>query len=132
MITLIEKTSPYFDVQEARRNFEKQKENLGDTNGFEKILFNSRFFNIYNHGYVGSVFIYEGEDGKNYIGGYALRKHHQDVVEAIRQTTATFDEVYAHTTHLNAVLALKEAGFKWLSREQHLLKKERKNYEYNK
>ena len=128
MMTLIEKSSPFFDREKARRNFEINRENLKDRNGFEVLFSNSRFYNVHHHGYVGSVFVYEGEDGKNYIGGYALRKHHQDVVEAIRQVADMFEEVYAHTTHLNAVIALQEAGFKWVSRKEKLLKriKERK------
>ena len=126
MVILKEKTDPFFDKRQARQNFEQNRKELQDINGFEKIFSNSRFFNIYHHGYVGSVFIYEGEDGKTYIGGYATRKHHQDVVAAIRQAADLFEEVYAHTTHLNAVIALKKAGFEWVSREQHLLKRKRK------
>ena len=34
-----------------------------------------------------------------------------------------FDEVYAHTKHLNAVIALKKAGYKWVDKENKLLKK---------
>lgn len=123
MVVLIEKGSPFFQIEKARENFELNRANLDDENGFESLIANSRFFNIHNHGYVGSVFVYEGEDGKKYMGGYALRKHHKDVVEAIRQTAALFNEVYAHTRHLNAVIALKKAGFKWVSRKDKILKK---------
>ena len=36
---------------------------------------------------------------------------------------AMFDELYAHTRHLNAVIELKRAGFKWYSRKNQLLRK---------
>lgn len=131
MIVLIEKNSPYFDRSIAKEYFELNRENLDDTNGFENILESSRFFNIYNHGYVGSIFVYESEDGKFYMGGYAKRKRHQEVVEAILRVSNLFDEVFAKTRHLNAVIALKKAGFKWHSRKNKLLRKtnfkERKN-----
>lgn len=123
MVVLIEKNSPFFEIDKAQENFELNRENLDDENGFEEILTQSRFFNIHNHGYVGSVFVYQGQDGKNYIGGYAFRKQHKAVVEAIRQVADMYDELYAHTRHLNAVIGLKKAGFKWVSRQQQLLKK---------
>jgi len=123
MIVLIDKNSPFFDKAKAKNNFELNRENLDDQNGFEMIFANSRFFNVYNHGYIGSVFLYQGIDGKIYIGGYAQRKHHAEVVEAIKEVTKIYDEVYAHTRHLNAVIALKKAGFKWYDRKQKLLVK---------
>lgn len=130
MITLIEKTSPFFDQAKAYQNFELNRDKLQDRNGFYKILNGSRFFNIYHHGYIGSVFVYEGQDGKNYIGGYAIRKHHQDVVEAICQVADMFTDLWAHTTHLDAVIALKKAGFEWVSRGKNLLKKQQKGTKY--
>lgn len=123
MAVLIDKNSPFFDLEQAKENFEKNRENLDDVNGFKDIIAHSRFFNIHNHGYVGSVFVYEGRDGKKYIGGYALRKHHLDVVDAIRQVAGMYNELYAQTRHLNAVIALKKAGFKWFSRQHKLLRK---------
>lgn len=123
MIVLIEKGSPFFDLETAKQNFEKNKADLDDENGFERLFAYSRFFNVYNDGYVGSVFVYQATDDKFYIGGYAGRKRHADVVEAIKQVSAMFDEVYAHTRHLNAVIALKKAGFKWADRQNKILVK---------
>ena len=123
MITLIEYGCPFFDKKMAKKHFRLNRKNLDDKNGFEYLLFNSRFFNVHNNGYVGSIFVYEGFDGKKYMGGYALRKHHKDVVEAIKQVSEMFDELYAHTMHLNAVIALKKAGFKWFDKENGLLRK---------
>ena len=123
MTTLIEYGSPFFDKKTAGKFFKLNQKNLEDKNGFEYLLFNSRFFNVCNNGYVGSVFIYEGYDGKKYMGGYALRKHHKEVVEAINMVSEMFDEIYAYTSHLNAVIALKKAGFKWYDKEKHLLRK---------
>lgn len=123
MIVLIEKNSPYFDRSIAEEYFELNRQNLDDTNGFENILAHSRFFNIYNQGYAGSIFVYESEDGRFYMGGYAKRKRHQEAVEAIRRVADLFDEVFAKTRHLNAVIALKKAGFKWHSRKHKLLRK---------
>ena len=123
MITLIEYGCPFFDKKMAKKHFRLNRKNLDDKNGFEYLLFNSRFFNVHNNGYVGSIFVYEGFDGKKYMGGYALRKHHKDVVEAIKQVSEMFDELYAHTSHLNAVIALKKAGFKWFDKEKGLLRK---------
>ena len=123
MVMLIEYGNPFFDKKTARRFFNLNKKNLDDVNGFENLLFHSRFFNVHNNGYVGSIFVYEGEDNKKYMGGYAIRKHHQDVVDAICQVSKMFDEVYAKTRHLNAVISLKKAGFKWYNRHEKLLHK---------
>lgn len=123
MIVMIEKGSPFFDIDTAREYFEKNRHNLDDNNGFEYLFANSRFFNIYSRGYVGSVFVYQADDGRYYLGGYATRKRHKEVVEAIRRTSDLFDEVYAQTRHLDAVIALKKAGFKWFSRKEKLLRK---------
>ena len=124
MVVLIEKDSPCFEKDKARELFELNRQNLDDENGFEGILANSRFFNVYQQGYIGSAFVYQGkDDNKNYLGGYMVRKHHKEAVEAIRQIAAMFDELYAHTRHLNAVIALKRAGFKWYSRKNQLLRK---------
>lgn len=123
MVVLVEYGSPFFDKKIAKKFFKINKKNLDDINGFEYLLSNSRFFNVHNNGYIGSIFVYEGLDGKKYMGGYALRKHHLDVVDAIYQASEMFDEVYAYTNHLNAVIALKKAGFKWVDKEKRLLKK---------
>lgn len=124
MIVLIEKNSPLFDVKTAAEHFELNKSELDDCNGFACLLVNSRFFNVYNRGYVGSVFIYEGEDGRFYIGGYAVRHKHREVVEAISLVSDMYPEVFAHTRHLNAVLSLKKAGFDWYDRKKKLLRKQ--------
>lgn len=56
MVFLVGKESPFFDREEACRGFEKNKENLDDVNGFERLVNDSRFFNVYDKdGYVGSV-----------------------------------------------------------------------------
>ncbi len=123
MTTLIEYGSPFFDKKTAKKFFMINKKNLEDKNGFEYLLFNSRFFNVHNNGYIGSVFVYEGCDNKKYIGGYAKRKHHKEVVEGLKFVSEMFDEIYAHTNHLSAVIALKKAGFKWVDKEKRLLKK---------
>ncbi|MBE6451794.1 MAG: hypothetical protein E7016_07555 [Alphaproteobacteria bacterium] len=123
MTTLIEYGSPFFDKKTAKKLFKLNKQNLNDKNGFEYLLCNSRFFNVHNNGYVGSIFVYEGFDGKKYMGGYALRKHHKEVVEAIKMVSQMFDEVFVHTTHLDAVIALKKAGFNWFDKEKRLLRK---------
>lgn len=130
MTILIEKGNPFFDYGIAQKYFYDNQLDLDDINGFESLFENSRFFNVYNHGYVGSIFVYESVDNKKYLGGYAQRKHHKDVVNAIREVSDMFDEVYAHTRHLNAVIALKKAGFVWHNREEKILVK--KNIEKEK
>jgi hypothetical protein len=129
MTILIEKESPLFDLQTARAFFEQNREDLDDCNGFDALFAVSRFFNVYHREYVGSVFVYKGIDDRYYIGGYAKRKHHFEVVEALRLVAPMFDEVYAHTRHLNAVIALQKAGFRWFDRSQHLLKYQSKQGE---
>ena len=62
MVFLVGKESPFFDREEACRGFEKNKENLDDVNGFERLIKDSRFFNVYDKdGYIGSVFVYQSE-----------------------------------------------------------------------
>ena len=46
MVFLVGKESPFFDREEACRGFEKNKENLDDVNGFERLIKDSRFFTI--------------------------------------------------------------------------------------
>ncbi len=128
MVFLVGKDSPFFDREEARRGFEKNKENLDDVNGFERLLENSRFFNVYDKdGYVGSVFVYQSEaDDLFYLGGYGARKKHRECAEAVRQAANMFPVVYADTRHLNAVICLKAAGFEWVDRNKKLLRRVRK------
>lgn len=128
MVFLVGKDSPFFDREEARRGFEKNKENLDDVNGFERLLENSRFFNVYDKdGYVGSVFVYQSKaDDLFYLGGYGARKKHRECAEAVRQAANMFPVVYADTRHLNAVICLKAAGFEWVDRNKKLLRRVRK------
>ena len=128
MVFLVGKDSPFFDREEARRGFEKNKENLDDVNGFERLIKDSRFFNVYDKdGYVGSVFVYQSEaDDLFYLGGYGARKKHRECAEAVRQAANMFPVVYADTRHLNAVICLKAAGFEWVDRNKKHLRRVRK------
>ena len=128
MVFLVEKESPFFDREKARRGFEENKENLDDVNGFERLVNDSRFFNVYDKdGHIGSVFVYQSEgDGLFYLGGYGIRKKHRECAEAVRQAADMFPVVYADTRHLNAVLCLKAAGFEWVDRNKKLLRRIRK------
>lgn len=127
-VVLIDKNSPFFDEARARTGFEQNRDNLDDINGFERLLANSRFWNVYTAGnYIGSLFIYQSEeDGRLYLGGYAGRHRHKECVEAVRQAADMFPVVYADTRHLNAVICLKAAGFEWVNREKKLLRRIRK------
>lgn len=127
-VVLIEKDSPFFDEVRARTGFEQNRDNLDDINGFERLLANSRFWNVYTGGhYIGSLFIYQSEeDDRLYLGGYAERHRHKECVEAVRQASDCFPVVYADTRHLNAVICLKAAGFEWVNREKKLLRRIRK------
>lgn len=128
MVFLVGKESPFFDREEACRGFEKNKENLDDVNGFERLIKDSRFFNVYDKdGYIGSVFVYQSEaDDFFYLGGYAKRKKHRECVDAVRQAADMFPVVYADTRHLNAVICLKKAGFEWVDRKKKLLRRFKK------
>lgn len=128
MVFLVGKESPFFDRGKARRGFDENKENLDDINGFERLLENSRFFNVYDKdGYIGSVFVYQSEaDDLFYLGGYGVRKKHRECAEAVRQAADKFPVVYADTRHLNAVICLKAAGFEWVDRNKKLLRRVRK------
>ena len=124
MITLIDKHSPFFDKEKAKEYFEINKENLDDRDGFEALLNVSLFFNVYNNGYVGSIFVYLCEDGKYYLGGYAVRKRYKEVIEAIKQVSDMFDEIYAETRHKHAVYALMRGGFtRYKENEKVLIKR---------
>lgn len=125
MVTLIDKLSPFFDRKTAYKYFEINRENLDDIDGFEALITKSLFFNVYKNGYVGSIFVYIGEDGRFYLGGYAVRKRYKEVIEAIKQVSDMFDEIYAETRHKNAVYALMRGGFKWHDRDNKLLVKRR-------
>ena len=115
MVFLVGKESPFFDREEACRGFEKNKENLDDVNGFERLI---------KDGYIGSVFVYQSEaDDFFYLGGYAKRKKHRECVDAVRQAADMFPVVYADTRHLNAVICLKKAGFEWVDRKKKLLRR---------
>lgn len=70
MVFLVGRESPFFDREKARRGFEENKENLDDVNGFERLVNDSRFFNVYDKdGYVGSVFVYQSEADNLFLSG---------------------------------------------------------------
>ena len=121
MVCLIDKNSPFFDRGIAEKYFDINRENLDDKDGFEALLDASLFFNVYNNGYVGSIFVYLCEDGRYYLGGYAVRKRYKEVIEAIKEVSDMFYEIYAETRHKNAVYALLRGGFKWYDKDNKLL-----------
>lgn len=127
-VVLIDKGSPFFDEEQARAEFEQNRDSLDDVNGFERLLANSRFWNVHSGGrYIGSLFVYQSEeDGLFYLGGYAGRKRHKECVEAVRRAADCYPVVYADTRHLNAVICLRAAGFEWVNREKKLLRRVRK------
>lgn len=124
MIILIDKSNPFFDKETALKYFLLNRENLDDTDGFEALLNAGLFYNVYNNGYVGSIFAYLSTDGRWYLGGYAVRKRYKDVIEAIKIVSDGFKEIYADTRHRNAVFALMRAGFKWKDKANNLLIKQ--------
>ena len=128
MVFLVGRESPFFDREKARRGFEENKENLDDVNGFERLVNDSRFFNVYDKdGYGGSVFVYQSEaDNLFYLGGNGIRKKHRECVDAVRQAADMFPVIYADTRHLNAVICLKKAGFEWVDRKKKLLRRIKK------
>lgn len=128
MITLIDKCSPFFDKETAKKYFNLNRDNLDDTNGFETLLNAGLFYNVYNEqGYVGTIFSYLGENELWYLGGYAQRKRFNEVIEAIKAVSSMFNEIYAQTRHKNAVIALLRAGFKWHDKEHNILIRRKEN-----
>lgn len=128
MFCMVYKDSPFFDEERARSFFEANKADLDDVNGFEALLSNGMFWNVYNKGYVGSIFIYQSVDDNNYyLGGYAERKRHKECVEAVKRAADCLPVVYSDTRHLNAVICLKKAGFEWYDRTRRILIRRRKN-----
>ncbi len=121
MVVLIEKGSPFFDFEKAKKGYFLNQDKLDDENGFEHLFANGLFWNAYKKGYVGTLFAYQGEDERWYMGGWAERKRHKDCVKAVMQVADFFPVIYAQTKHLNAVICLKAAGFRWLSRDNGLL-----------
>jgi len=121
-VTLVYKDSPFFDCQTAQAEFERNLADLDDVNGFAGIVSQGDFWNVYKNGaYVGSVFVIMAEDNRLWLGGYAQRKRHKECAEALRLVCPLYDRLYADTRHLNAVILLKEVGFKWLSRKKRML-----------
>lgn len=122
MVTLVYKDSPFFDGKTAETEFVRNLPDLDDVNGFAEIVRQGDFWNVYANGaYVGSVFVIMAEDNRLWIGGYARRKRHKECVAALRLVCPLYDRLYADTRHLNAVILLKEVGFKWLNRKKRTL-----------
>lgn len=118
---LIYKDSPFFDVKAAKQIYEQNKILLQDREGFETVLKNTLFFNVYNDArFVGIVFVFE-EDGKNWIGGAARRKCHKACLNALKEVAGMFDKVYAKTPHKTAVFCLKRAGFKFIHKKKDMM-----------
>lgn len=131
MIILVEKNSPFFDVSKAEFYFAENRQNLDDVNGFSGLLKAADCWNVYNNaGYVGTLFVYLAQDGRRYVGGYALRHRHKECVEALRRVCADYKQLWADTRHLNAVICLKKAGFKWANRKKRLLKYSRQRKDF--
>lgn len=122
MVVLVGKDSPFFDRKEAENLFNINRENLDDEDGFDALLKRSVFFNLYNRGYVGSIFVYD-RYGNYYLGGYAKRHHMKDNIEAIERVADMFDVVFAETRHKTAINVLFRAGFKWFDKENRILRR---------
>lgn len=124
-VILVGRDSPFFDREKAEALFEENRENLDDRDGFDALLGAGRFYNVYDNGYVGSVFAYESTDGKVWLGGYALRHRHRACIEAVKRVAGEFAEVFAETRHKTAVICLLRAGFKWMDKEKGILRRKR-------
>lgn len=124
-VILVGRDSPFFDREKAEALFEENRENLDDRDGFDTLLAAGRFYNVYDNGYVGSVFAYESTDGKVWLGGYALRHRHCACIEAVKRVAGEFAEVFAETRHKTAVICLLRAGFKWFDKEKGILRRKR-------
>lgn len=122
MLVLVGKDSPFFNKDEAKDLFEINRENLDDEDGFEALLNKSCFFNLYNKGYFGSIFVYD-RYGDYYLGGYAKRHHLRDNIEAVKRVADMFDVVFAETRHKEAVKVLFWAGFKWFDKDNGILRR---------
>lgn len=123
MAILVSKESPFFDRGRAQALFEENRENLDDINGFATVLKAGVFFNVYDDGYVGSIFAYECDDNKIWLGGYAVRHKHRACIDAVKKVSGLYKEVYAKTRHKTAVICLLRAGFKWFDKEQGILRR---------
>lgn len=121
MLTLVDKSSPFFDRETALKHYDANREDLDEPDGFNALLNAGYFYNVYNQGYVGSIFAYLSTDGRYYLGGYALRKRYKDVIGAIERVSGMFDKIYAETRHRNAVFALLRSGFKWYDKANNIL-----------
>lgn len=127
MVTLVYKDSPFFDRKTAETEFVRNLPDLDDVNGFDKIVGQGDFWNAYENGaYFGSVFVIRAEDNRLWIGGYAQRKRHKECAEALKLVCPLYERLYADTRHLNAVILLKEVGFKWLNRKKRMLIRRKK------
>ncbi len=118
---LIYKGSPFFDTRVAHKMFEENKQLMNDRGGFEKLLENSLFFNVYDKGcFIGILFAFE-EEGKTWIGGAAHRKCHKACINAVQEVASMFDKVYARTPHKTAAFCLRRAGFKFVHKQKDLM-----------
>lgn len=127
MLILIDKNSPFFDKKTAMDGYNRFEKELDYKGDFEHLYKNSMFWNVYNHGYVGTVFVYQGSKDNNwYLGGWSERKRHKDCVCALKKISDLFEEIYAETHHVNAVICLKAAGFDWKCRNKGLLIRRKK------
>lgn len=114
MIFLIEAKHPLFCDQIARFLFQYYQSDLEDTAGFEYVRDHSLFFNVYRQTdglFVGCVFAFY-EEGRVYVGGYALRHCHKECVLALKRISSLFTCLYAKTRHRTAEFCLRRAGFK--------------------
>lgn len=122
MIFLIEAKHPLFCDDMARSLFQYYQSDLDDTAGFDYVRDHSLFFNVYRQtdgGFVGCVFAF-CEQGRVYVGGYALRHRHKECVLALRRISSLFTCVYAKTRHRTAEFCLRRAGFKRQKGEKHV------------
>lgn len=124
MVFLVGKESPFFDREEACRGFEKNKENLDDVNGFERLIKDSRFFNVYDKdGYIGSVFVYQSEADDFFIWVDMLSAK----TSRMRGRSSTGGgyvpcRLCRHKALKRRYLPEK-AGFEWVDRKKKLLRR---------
>ena len=123
MAILVSSTSPFFDRKKAELLFEENRGNLDDRDGFDVLLTAGVFYNVYDNGYIGSVFAYKSTDGKIWLGGYAVRHKHRACIEAVKKVSAMFKDIYAETRHKTAVICLLRAGYEWFDKEHGILRR---------
>ena len=105
-----------FNYKQCKKLFKKYRDDINDNSEFRDIVQNTFFYSFFDDdNFLGCIYYFEN-NGKLYVNAYASRYHHLKNIECLKLSMSWFNcDIFAKTTHKTAILCLYKCGFKKLS-----------------